>query len=111
MGIVKSLQIEAEERGWSADDDRFVCANCVEDVYLKSVIQSHLCNTACSYCHHNAEVDIAAPLDSLMETIVETLKFCFIEPRGSAFLGMKALTWSSRDPPRMHFTKCLWSAA
>lgn len=80
MGLVKNMQIEAEERGWSVDTNKFVCANCVEDFHLKDVIQSNLSHTTCSYCHRTAQVDIAAPLEALMEPIADTLGYFFNEP-------------------------------
>ena len=35
MGRAKAEMLEIEERGWRVEDDKFVCADCVEDEYLK----------------------------------------------------------------------------
>ncbi len=80
MGLVKSMQLEAEDRGWSVDDDKFVCADCVEDAYLKGVVQANRCHMTCSYCHRTGQEDIAAPLEALMEPIADTLGYFFNEP-------------------------------
>jgi hypothetical protein len=54
--------IEAEERGWEAPD-KFVCADCVEDDYLKNVIDANASAHICNYCERQSESVIAAPVD------------------------------------------------
>lgn len=80
MGRAKDEWIEAQERGWSAPDDKFVCADCVEDTYLKSVIDANLADTTCSYCGRTNTVDIAAPVEALIQSIASTVGYHFNDP-------------------------------
>ncbi len=79
MGLVKSEWIEVQERGWSAPDT-FVCADCVEDPYLKQLINSAACSTACSYCGRSSDVDIAAESEVVIGTVYETIGTYYVEP-------------------------------
>jgi hypothetical protein len=49
MGLAKQAMIEAEERGWEVPD-KCVCADCVEDDYLKGVIEANAGAYTCDYC-------------------------------------------------------------
>jgi len=80
MGLAKHAWMEAQERGWSVEDDKYVCDECVEDLYLKSVIADHVAAKACSYCNRTDIVDIAAPLEELMSSVASTLGYYFNEP-------------------------------
>jgi hypothetical protein len=42
MGREKSRMMEAEERGWN-EPDGYVCADCVDDAFLKDVIRGNAC--------------------------------------------------------------------
>lgn len=81
MGLVKSEWIESQERGWSAPDDQFVCADCVEDEYLKKVISNNLEVTTCDYCEkESATENIAAPVGEILEPIANTLFYYYNDP-------------------------------
>jgi RES domain-containing protein len=80
VGLTKQAWIEAQERGWSAPDDRFVCPDCVEDAYLKEFIREHVAETACSYCGRSETEDIAAPLEELMQPIAGAVEYHFNDP-------------------------------
>jgi len=81
MGLVKSAWIESEERGWDAPE-RHVCADCFEDDYLKSVIESEAIEPVCDYCGKEGENGtlIAAPLSAVLELIAYALYAHFQEP-------------------------------
>lgn len=78
MGGAKREMMEAEARGWSADD-KFVCDDCIEDDHLKQVIRSAANHDACDYCGRNG-VACAAPLESVVEVVVDTLTYFFAQP-------------------------------
>lgn len=79
MGLVKSDWIESQERGWDAPDT-FVCDQCVEDDYLKSVIADASVEKHCDYCNRTSEEAIAAPVSAILEPISYALFSRFGEP-------------------------------
>jgi RES domain-containing protein len=79
MGSVKSMMMEAEERGWN-EPDGHVCAKCVEDPFLKQLIGKNLNSRQCDYCGRKTRKYSAAPVESLMEVIAETFFHYFNEP-------------------------------
>jgi len=79
MGLVKAALMEAEERGWS-DKDTFVCDDCVDDLYLKSVIVRRAVSDTCSYCDRSEQTDIAAAFAEVMELIANTAYYYFGDP-------------------------------
>lgn len=102
MGLVKSAWIEAEERGWDAED-KHVCEECVEDEYLKHVIAGHLAEKGCDYCGRKSRSAIAAPLSVVVEPIAGALFTHFAEPAGAGlprdsgeWVGEEAIT-DTRD--------------
>lgn len=80
MGMAKQQQIEAQERGWSAPLDKYVCANCVDDARLKSVVLKAVVNATCSYCKQVGSDNIAAPIDVLIDVVFNTVSYLFNEP-------------------------------
>lgn len=79
MGLVKSEWIESEARGWH-DPSKFVCADCVDDEFLKSVVLSHLENAHCDYCDSDSEEAIAAPLSEILAPVSKALYRYFSDP-------------------------------
>ena len=80
MGLAKQEGIEARERGWSGPDDKLVCADCVDDTYLKSVVEAHMAGTTCSYCERTDSKAIAAPVEVLIDAVFNTVCYLFSEP-------------------------------
>lgn len=80
MGRAKQEWMEAQERGWTAPDNKFVCEQCVADSHLGSVIRAHASEKSCSYCGDEAERPIAAPLDVLVGSVAETVHHYFGDP-------------------------------
>jgi len=78
MGGAKRAMMEADERGWTADD-KFVCDKCVEDDHLKKIVRAAASHNACDYCGRKAKA-CAAPLEVVVETAFNTLTFFFGEP-------------------------------
>ena len=79
LGRAKDEWIEVEERGWY-DVDAFVCAQCVDDPFLKALVSQDLCDRTCSYCHRTSAVDIAAPFAIVMGAVASTVLYYFRDP-------------------------------
>ena len=79
MGLVKNEWIEAQERGWSAPDTH-VCADCVEDSYLKDLICDTACASTCDYCGRQAAQLIAAEAGVVMEAVYGAVNTYYAEP-------------------------------
>jgi RES domain-containing protein len=80
MGRAKQDWMEAEDRGWKDPDEKFVCADCVDDEYLKDVIHKNVAKRQCDYCGRRTRSRSAAPILSLMESIGSTVAYYFNEP-------------------------------
>ena len=46
MGLAKTAWMDAQERGWSAPDT-YVCADCVDEGYLKGLIPDNVSSKIC----------------------------------------------------------------
>jgi RES domain-containing protein len=79
MGRLKSAWEEESERGWSAPD-KVVCSDCVEDSFLKELIDSGANSRKCDYCGRRARHNIAAPVELIMPAIASALNFFYAEP-------------------------------
>lgn len=79
MGLAKDAWMEAQERGWHAPE-KHVCADCVSDEYLKSVIDEAADSHECDYCGKRSKTAIAAPLEELMPCIMGALTHYYAEP-------------------------------
>jgi RES domain-containing protein len=79
MGRAKQGMIEAEGRGWHGPDG-YVCPDCIEDEFLKSIITDNACHNACDYCGEASDVDFAAPVETLMEAIGATVFYHYNDP-------------------------------
>ena len=86
MGQVKSAWMESEERGWD-EPDKFVCADCVEDDFLKVCIQNNVEVLTCSYCGHQSSEFIAAPAEAIMHYIGDAFFIHFAEPDAAGLPG------------------------
>lgn len=75
MGIVKSLWIHDEERGWS-DPGTYVCKACVgQDKYLRSLVRKSLTTSTCSYCESKSRK--AAPASVIMDSVLRGVMYSF----------------------------------
>lgn len=79
MGQEKHRMQMMEERGWSAPDG-FVCADCVEDDFLKGLVKQNLARKTCTYCGKKALKDIACPAEALMPAIAGAVFHYFEDP-------------------------------
>ena len=79
MGLVKSLGLEVEERGWY-EPDGHVCADCVEDEFLQQVIRQNLSHRECTYCGRKTRAKSAAPVAVIMEPIGRAVSYYFSDP-------------------------------
>lgn len=79
MGLAKTAWMEAQERGWSAPDT-YVCADCVDDAYLKALIQDNVSSKTCDYCERHGTEYIAAEAEVVMKAIFDTIHTYYCEP-------------------------------
>ena len=79
MGRAKAEMLEAEERGWYALDTH-VCADCVEDEHLKSLIEKTCKSDTCDYCGRESDGPIAAPTEVIQAAIASAVYYYFNEP-------------------------------
>ena len=91
MGLVKSEWMESQERGWNAPE-KFVCADCVDDEFLKDCIQNDVETLTCDYCGRQSNEPIAAPVESIMHPIGGAFFAHFTEP-GAAGLPRDSGDW------------------
>ncbi|ATG89120.1 HEPN-associated N-terminal domain-containing protein [Methylomonas koyamae] len=95
MGRAKNAWFDAQERGWSAPD-KYVCADCVQDVFLQKIVKKNAVETECSYCESQDEEPIAAPLDEVLPYIAGALFKHYQEP-GAAGLPRDSGDWVCED--------------
>jgi hypothetical protein len=81
MGGAKREWEEAQDRGWYSSEN-FVCAECVDDPFLKALIQENVEHDTCDYCEQVGK-NIAAPMDILLECLADTLHYHFADPNNS----------------------------
>lgn len=79
MGLVKRDWEEFLERGWSAPD-KLVCSECVEDEFLKGLIQSNASARQCDYCGKRTRQVSAAPVEVIMPAVASALNYFYAEP-------------------------------
>jgi len=82
MGREKARMMEADERGWYAPDG-YVCDDCVEDNFLKEIIQENACQRVCDYCGRRTRAHSAAPVEVLMEPIASAVFYYYNDPTES----------------------------
>ena len=79
MGRAKAEMLEAEERGWYALDTH-VCADCIEDKHLKSLIEDNCEANTCDYCGRESDEPIAAPTEIIQAAIARAVYYYFNDP-------------------------------
>ncbi|WP_211475082.1 HEPN-associated N-terminal domain-containing protein [Collimonas humicola] len=80
MGLTKAAMMASEARGWDAPDS-WVCAECVEDPFLKELITANAEEYECSYCGHTGDAPTAAPSECVMEAIANTVFYGYGAPQ------------------------------
>jgi len=84
MGFTKRQMMEDEERGWSSSNS-FVCNNCIDTPFLKSLVTKNAVENSCDFCGSTSSKPIAAHLDILMEAIYGTLTYYFTDSSSANF--------------------------
>lgn len=79
MGSAKRELEEAEARGWSAPS-AYVCPDCLEDAFLKTLIQAEASDCECDYCGKLTREPSAAPVESIMPAVASALYYFYAEP-------------------------------
>ncbi|MBV5327016.1 MAG: RES domain-containing protein [Chlorobium sp.] len=79
MGYAKAQM----EKGFSSVGDTFVCADCFEDYAIQNFIESIAENNECDYCGETSEEAIAAPIDNVIEFIVNGIESEYENPGNS----------------------------
>jgi len=81
MGRVSEMWLEAEMRGWTDLDGKFVCPDCLYDYALANVAMTKASSFQCSYCAKTGQsIPIAADMNDVMPTIVEGLALEWGDP-------------------------------
>lgn len=75
MGFWKNKQIEAIEKGYSCDIDKYVCFNCVGNYGLKQSIREKATENHCDYCGISGSDPIAVSLEKLIDLIMDGVCF------------------------------------
>jgi hypothetical protein len=97
MGIAKTIYTESQESPWlhsSALDNKYVCANCIQDKYLRKIIKKNLENLICTYCNKKSKKNIAAPLREII-----SLLGCLNIPGETSIASLKYLSTSLGGMP------------
>ena len=79
MGGAKTEWMAVQERGWSAPET-FVCADCVEDPYLKELIKGAVCANTCDYCDRHDITGIATSAEVVIQAIYDAVHTYYCEP-------------------------------
>ncbi len=79
MGRAKAWAMEQEERGFYEIEGN-ICSNCLSNPTLKELVQETASSHKCDFCGAKSEIEIAAPLDCIMETIMLGLTFDWSTP-------------------------------
>ncbi len=79
MGYAKAQM----EKGFSSAGDTFVCADCFEDYAIRNFIESIAENNECDYCGETSEEAVAAPIDDVIEFIVNGIESEYENPGNS----------------------------
>jgi hypothetical protein len=71
MGRAKEEWMEAQEKGFTVDDDKVVCTNCFEDTGIKAFIAEINNKEGCSYCAEpgNASCSLEQAMEHIMNCI------------------------------------------
>lgn len=83
--------------------DLRVCADCFDDVGLKEFIRGSADSLNCSFCDREADVEIAAPFDEVVEHIRNSLERYFDNPDDAGMSyesregGYQGETWETYD--------------
>ena len=85
MGHDKEWAAKKQMNNWKAPI-KYVCANCVEDYFLKNIIAKNLAKITCNYCGKSSQVNIAAPVESIMGPIETGLSSLFVDGYGTSGL-------------------------
>ena len=75
MGGAKRAWEEEQDRGYSSNEGITVCSNCFDEYGIQKFIKEHRSHNHCSYCDESGEEVIACELDSLIEHILESIRF------------------------------------
>lgn len=75
MGAVKHLMEMEEARGFYSPPQKYVCSDCFGDYAIKDFIGEESTSRFCDYCgKRSRRTLIAAPLDSVIEFIMEGIR-------------------------------------
>ena len=78
MGQIKEIMIEAENRGYYLpDENKLLCANHYDDIYLREFVRSHSRIGLCSYCGRKTNVII---LSEFIEYIMKRIRRHYTSP-------------------------------
>lgn len=72
MGGAKRMWEEAQEKGFSVDENIIVCVDCFEDYAIKDFIKNNDTGEPCSYCENH--LDGSCSLEEVLEHIMYCIR-------------------------------------
>lgn len=93
MGGAKGAWSEDQEEGFTSIAESYVCSTCFDDYAIQEFIEQAAESLKCDYCGSESEGEepIAAPLDAVVELIVEGIKTEWGQP------GDEGVGWCSGE--------------
>lgn len=83
MGMTKRMMMQFEEQGWSYSD-AVVCPRCLDEPVLKQALH-HAADTSLGPCTFCGRLRDAAPLDVVLELVVDGLRTEYADPVEEAY--------------------------
>jgi HEPN superfamily RES-like protein/RES domain-containing protein len=71
VGTAKDRIMEVESRGCHSLGNKYVCSRCLGDYALRRLIRRYAEKPTCDYCGRSAKSRIAAPVDKILDAIVD----------------------------------------
>lgn len=90
MGFWSERQVYETELRFHATPGALVCADCVADEALKQLVLDQLSDNRCDFCEREADHEIAADADLILERISTSLHTEYTDP-------IEVLLWDSED--------------
>jgi len=82
MGGAKRQWMEDAESGLNAGAmvGKFVCAECFTDSSIQRVVEGAIASDVCTFCGAQSDEGIAAPLETVMQHVVQCLRLHYDDP-------------------------------
>jgi hypothetical protein len=75
----RNFLLQEQDRGYSLPEEH-VCADCLNDEYLRDYAEANVSVKVCDFCGNEADENIAAPLARLLGLVFEAIHFEWNDP-------------------------------